>query len=324
VVSANGYDNIYAFSDGYAAVEKNARYGYINESGTLVIPMIYDSASGFSDGLAPVSKDGKSGYINKAGQVVIPLEYNNAYGASDGLATVMKDYKWGLVNYQNEVVVSPEYDYISTYEGGVVYAIKDGILYILHITKNAVSSTDTKPTTISFTDVPANAYYTEPVAWAVKQKITEGTSASTFSPSRYCLRAQVVTFLWRAAGEPEPTTTKNPFVDVNKDAYYYKAVLWAKENGITDGTSANQFSPDGTCSRAQVVTFLYRFAGEPAVSSQSSAFTDVSSGKFYTNAVAWAVAQGITDGTSSTTFSPTKTCTRSEVVTFLYRALANS
>jgi hypothetical protein len=324
VVSANGYSSIYAFCEGYAVVEKDSQYGYIDRSGTLVIPMIYNSASGFSDGLAVVFKDGKAGYINKAGQVVIPLEYNNAYGASDGLAAVMKDYKWGLVDYQNNVVVSPEYDYISTYEGGVAYAVKDGILYILRITKNAVSDTGTDSTGISFTDVPANAYYTEPVAWAVKQKITEGTSASTFSPSRNCIRAQVITFLWRAAGEPEPTTTKNPFVDVNENAYYYKAVLWARENGITDGTSANRFSPNGTCTRAEVITFLYRFAGKPAVSGKVSSFTDVGSGKFYTDAVAWAVEQKISDGTSSTTFSPTKICTRAEVVTLLYRALADS
>jgi hypothetical protein len=324
-LNVSGYTYLRSFCEGYACVRKNGYYGFIDKTGSLVIPCTFNGCStGFSDGLAGVAKDGKYGYINTAGETVIPFIYDGAYGSGDGLAAVVKDGKCGLVNYQNEVVVPLEYDDISTYAGGVAYAVKDGILYILHITKNVSSDTGTDSTGISFTDVPANAYYTEPVAWAVKQKITEGTSASTFSPSRNCIRAQVITFLWRAAGEPEPTTTKNPFVDVNETAYYYKAVLWARENGITDGTSANRFSPDGTCTRAEVITFLYRFAGKPAVSGEVSSFTDVGSGKFYTDAVAWAVEQKISDGTSSTTFSPSKICTRAEVVTLLYRALAKA
>lgn len=176
----------------------------------------------------------------------------------------------------------------------------------------------TEPETPVFTDVPASAYYYDAVLWAVENGVTEGTSATTFSPDMSCTRAQMVTFLWRAAGSPEPVTTTNPFTDVNSGVYYYDAVLWAVEQGITSGTSATTFAPDATCTRAQTVTFLYRAAGSPAVSGGS--FADVSADAYYADAVAWAVSEGVTVGTSDTTFSPDMNCTRAQIVTFMYRA----
>ena len=127
----------------------------------------------------------------------------------------------------------------------------------------------------------------------------------------------MVTFLWRAAGSPEPTTANNPFTDVQAGSYYYDAVLWAVEQGITSGTSATTFAPDATVTRAQTVTFLYRAAGSPAVSGGS--FADISADAYYADAVAWAVSEGVTVGTSDTTFSPNMNCTRAQIVTFLYR-----
>ena len=172
-----------------------------------------------------------------------------------------------------------------------------------------------------FDDVKDDAlFYYEPVYWAVEQKITKGTSEKLFSPNGSCTRAQVVTFLWRAAGEPEPAETLNPFQDVKADAYYYKAVLWAVEQGVTKGTSADAFSPEATCTRAQIVTFLYRANGAPEVSRKSKPFRDVDEGQYYADAVAWAVENGVTTGKSADTFAPNATCTRGEVVTFLYRA----
>ena len=168
-----------------------------------------------------------------------------------------------------------------------------------------------------FVDVPADAYYAEAVAWAVENGITNGTSATTFGPDASCTRAQMVAFLWRAAGSPAPKTTANPFTDVQADAYYYDAVLWAVENGVTTGTSATTFSPDVTVTRAQTVTFLYRNAGSPAVGGNS--FADVAADAYYANAVAWAVAEGITNGTGGNEFSPDADCTRAQIVTFLYR-----
>ena len=170
-----------------------------------------------------------------------------------------------------------------------------------------------------FVDVKEGAYYYDAVLWAVEQKITSGTSATTFSPDASCTRAQMVTFLWRAAGSPKVENGKNPFVDVKADAYYYDAVLWAVEKGVTSGTSATTFSPDATVTRGQTVTFLYRNAGSPEVSG-TMPFTDVEADAYYAKAVQWAVQQKITTGTSETTFSPMSDCTRGQIVTFLYRA----
>lgn len=170
-----------------------------------------------------------------------------------------------------------------------------------------------------FVDVKEGAYYYDAVLWAVEQKITSGTSATTFSPDASCTRAQMVTFLWRAAGSPKVENGKNPFTDVKADAYYYDAVLWAVEKGVTSGTSATTFSPDATVTRGQTVTFLYRNAGSPEVSGMMP-FTDVEADAYYAKAVQWAVQQKITTGTSETTFSPMSDCTRGQIVTFLYRA----
>lgn len=176
--------------------------------------------------------------------------------------------------------------------------------------------------TMNFIDVKASDFFYEPVKWAVNNKITNGTSSTTFSPYKNCNRAEIVTFLWRAAGSPEPTSTRNPFTDVNsvRDASYYKAILWASQKGITAGTTATTFSPYQECTRSQIVTFLYRYAGKPS-GYYSNPFKDVSSVNeaSYYNAILWAVGKGITQGTSTTTFSPYASCTRGEAVTFLYR-----
>lgn len=174
---------------------------------------------------------------------------------------------------------------------------------------------------VNFTDVPAGAYYADAVKWAVAEGITSGTSPTTFSPNNGCTRAQMVTFLWRAAGSPEPESDYGPFRDVPKDAYYRKAVLWAAGEGITSGTSATTFSPNATVTRAQTVTFLWRWEGEPEAD-QRSGFRDVPAGQYYSEAVSWAVEAGITNGTGTTTFSPGQTCTRAQIVTFLWRDMA--
>lgn len=174
---------------------------------------------------------------------------------------------------------------------------------------------------VNFTDVPAGAYYADAVKWAVAEGITSGTSPTTFSPNNGCTRAQMVTFLWRAAGCPEPESDYGPFRDVPKDAYYRKAVLWAAGEGITSGTSPTIFSPNATVTRAQTVTFLWRWEGEPEAD-QRSGFRDVPAGQYYSQAVSWAVEAGITNGTGTTTFSPGQTCTRAQIVTFLWRDMA--
>ena len=174
-----------------------------------------------------------------------------------------------------------------------------------------------------FVDVAENDYFAPAVEWALKNSVTDGTGdGTTFSPNAPCTRAQAVTFLWRAAGCPEPESSVNPFTDVEKDAYYAKAVLWAVENGITDGTSATAFSPDETCSRGQIVTFLWRAEKSPAAGA-ANPFTDVETDAYYAGATNWAVENGITEGTGDgTTFSPANDCDRAQIVTFLYRFFA--
>lgn len=172
----------------------------------------------------------------------------------------------------------------------------------------------------TFTDVPAGAYYEEAVGWAVEKGITKGTSDSTFTPDGVCTRAQAVTFLWRAAGSPAAKAGSLPFADVKAGSYYDDAVRWAVENGVTVGTSATTFSPNATCSRAQIVTFLWRAQKSPAAGS-ANPFDDVAGSAYYADAVQWAVQKDITKGTGATAFSPDANCIRAQIVTFLYRSM---
>ena len=171
-----------------------------------------------------------------------------------------------------------------------------------------------------FSDVPSESFFEEPVVWAVKSGITNGLSDTAFGPEDTCNRAQVVTFLWRAAGKPEPTSMENPFTDVEAGSFYEKAVLWAVENGITNGTSETTFGPNDPCNRAAVVTFLYRTFHSPQVSGDGLPFDDVPADSWYAAPIAWALQNEITNGISATAFGPTASCNRAQVVTFLYRA----
>ncbi len=178
------------------------------------------------------------------------------------------------------------------------------------------------PITNPFVDVKERDYFYTPVLWAVDKGITNGMGKGKFAPENPCTRGQIVTFLWRACGSPEPMEQSNPFSDVSTSAYYYKAVLWAVENGITNGTGKGKFSPDDTCTRGQVATFLWRAQGKPTPTSSANPFNDVSSKTYYYDAVLWAVEKGVTNGTGKGRFSPDDNCTRGQIVTFLYRALA--
>lgn len=174
---------------------------------------------------------------------------------------------------------------------------------------------------IPFNDIPADKYYTEAVDWAVKNNITKGISDAEFGVNLECSRAQMATFQWRAAGCPEPKSNKNSFTDIKEGSYYYKAVLWAVENGITSGTSATTFSPNNILDRAQAVTLLWRANGSPKVENDGR-FKDVPKGAYYETAVYWAAKNGITSGTSANTFSAKNNCERGQTVTFLYRNYA--
>ena len=163
-------------------------------------------------------------------------------------------------------------------------------------------------------------YFADSVLWAVDKGITAGTSKTTFSPNSTCTTAQILTFLWRSQGSPEPTSKTNTFTDIKESDYFYKAALWAKENNIVSRDST-VFNGNTPCTRSSAVLYIWRAAGFP-VATKSSSFTDVATTTIYAPAVDWAVEQGVTSGTSKTTFSPDTTCTRAQIVTFLYRAFS--
>lgn len=187
----------------------------------------------------------------------------------------------------------------------------------LYIKMGAKETAPAKPAATGFSDVAANAYYANAVKWAVEKGITAGTSPTTFSPNDTCTTAQILTFLWRANGSPEPTI-QNPFTDVKESDYFYKAAVWAYEKGMAEGQS---FGGNNPCTRSATVTYLWKLEGSP-VGAPSVNFSDVGTNANYTEAVAWAVTMGVTAGTSETTFSPDATCTRGQIATFLYRSLA--
>ena len=230
----------------------------------------------------------------------------NLYFSSDGEAWV--DAGGGMVPEITRGQVSADY-LLEAFGPNTLVRIewKDWRCVIL-VEGNA--SQPTVPTVGGFTDVKTGDYFADPVLWAVEKKITAGTSATTFAPNATCTQSQILTFLWRAKGEPKPTGT------VSGTQYYATAAQWAKEQGLTDN-----FSAEADCTRAMVVTYLWKLAGSPKTG--TSDFTDIPANADYAQAVAWAVEQGITSGTGNGQFSPNSTCTRGQIVTFLYRAFAN-
>ena len=253
-----------------------------------------------------------------------PTQYSVTAGTSEN-GTVEFDYRYAEYGQEVTITVTPDEGYVletirvtDRYGEEVeISYIKDGT-YVFEMPRGAVDVYVVFTKEVTFKDVDEKDYFYDAVMWAVANGVTSGTSADNFSPDATCTRAQTVTFLWNAAGKPEPKATDCPFVDVAPTAYYYKAVLWAVEEGITAGTSATTFGPDKTVTRGQNVTFLWKFADKPSVDDDSK-FSDVTEANYYHDAVVWAKEEGITAGTSATTFGPEAPCTRGQIVTFLYR-----
>ena len=244
----------------------------------------------------------------------------------DGLVSVSANAECGSVTVEaNGTTVTVNAEAVLTDVSTETYIGTESYIqdYEKDLTDLSIESTDTTTNRLRFADVTPSDYYYEPVLWALGEGITDGVTETEFAPEDTCKRSQVVTFLWRAAGEPKAASRSNPFVDVKSTDYFYEAVLWAVEKGITDGMDETHFEPDGVCNRSQVVTFLYRAFKEPPVGSASNPFTDVPANKWYATPVLWAVKEGITDGVTETSFAPEKPCTRGQVVTFLYRAYVN-
>ena len=270
---------------------------------------------GLKDGWYEIKYEGKTGYISakytsdtntpqpspSPALTVYTKEDLRVRAKPDNTSTVL-----GVLKKGTAVETLGETDgwYLIKYNG------QDGYI------SKAYTTTEKPSTTVKFTDVSENDWFYKPVMWAVSNNITAGVSDTKFAPNQSCTRAQAVMFLWNQAGKPV-VSRKNTFKDVKSSDWYYNAVQWAVSKGITNGTSKTTFSPSKTCNRAEIVTFLWNQAGKPSVSA-SNPFKDVKSSDWYYKAVQWAVKKGVTSGTSKTTFSPTKACTRAQIVTFLY------
>ncbi len=247
--------------------------------------------------------------------------YAQLLGVGDGFFTKnMRVYSYGklwLIQYQ--LYADPSNSYLYTRYAVVGKSSVDGKDYwtLYYLDEEAPSDT-------GFLDVDDDAYYASGVSWALDNEITNGVSDYGFAPDQACTRAQAVTFLWRTAGCPAPNSTQCPFTDVSPGAYYYPAMLWAVEKGITNGMTETTFVPDAPCTRAQIVTFLYRAAGSPPVGNGGGSFFDVPRDSYYYGPVLWALANAITQGTEPGRFSPNDKCTRGQIVTFLRRFVFNT
>lgn len=276
-------------------------WGLTMESGSI-------KASNFSMGHTGTTLDGM--YSLTGGSIELTNEESSSGVIRiDGLEEDKIREIIGLFRDKSGQPLQPDIHENETYGGYYAFAKGDGSDG--HATYAIFEGAGTAPGGTAFADVSADAYYAAPVEWAVAQSITSGTSDTTFSPDDTCTKAQIITFLWRAAGSPEPQSAV-AFSDVAADAYYAKATAWAAENGMAEGST---FDPEAPCTRLMAVEFMWKQAGSPGAAQAS--FADVSS-----DAVNWALEQGVTSGTSDTTFSPDDTCTRGQIVTFLYRAFA--
>lgn len=274
---------------------------------------------GLKDGWYEIKYEGKTGYIS--------AEYTTETDPSTPTPTPTPETK--TVYTKEDLRVRAKPDNTSTILGvlkkGTAVKTLDEIngWYLIkynnqdgYISKAYTTTEKPAAPTVKFTDVSKDDWFYEPVMWAVSNNITAGVSENKFAPNQTCTRAQAVMFLWNQAGKPV-VSRKNTFKDVKRSDWYYNAVQWAVSEGITNGTSKTTFSPSKTCNRAEIVTFLWNQAGKPSVSA-SNPFKDVKSSDWYYKAVQWAVKKGVTSGTSKTTFSPTKACTRAQIVTFMY------
>lgn len=256
---------------------------------------------------------------------------NGFYSLQNGKFVLDSEMEyWGQTGYLNTSMSSVSRMELSENDKNGIYCMSygpgydDEVFFFTYadlsqydVTPPAKPATPAVPAATGFSDVSAKAYYSEPVKWAVEKGVTAGTSPTTFSPDSTCTNAQILTFMWRAAGSPEPSMA-NPFSNLTGNEYYAKAAAWAYENGMVSGTSFDSNKP---CTRAMTMEYFWKQAGSPKTE-VSDKFTDVAAGASYAQAVAWAVDNGVTAGVTDTTFVPDQTCTRGHIVTFLYRALA--
>ena len=293
----------YTFTASYAGDDNHN-----NATATCKVSVTHRS-SGSSSGSSTTTSNSVSASTASNGKV--SLDKSTAKKGDTVTVTVTPDAGYQLDKLTVTDKDGKELKLTDKGDGKYSFTMPDGKVEIKAVFAKKV---ETSP----FDDVSADAYYNQAVQWAQEKGITDGISSNLFGPKQPCTRSQIVTFLWRAAGSPEPKSTAAGMTDVVPGSYYAKAVAWAVENGITTGTAEGTFSPDATCTRAQAVTFLAR--AQNAKATGKTAFSDVPADSYFADAVAWAQANGVTTGTSETTFSPDNDCTRAQIVTFLYRA----
>jgi len=360
------YTTTSLFTNGFMPVQRNGMYGFIDQTGNEVVPCKYSRVMDFSEGLAAVQLNGKWGFVDQAGNEVVPCKYDDVANFTSGLAAVMPDEKarvYGFIDKTGREVTPIKYKFENTlpkdafvnglmpvkvqdpnsswntlygfinqngsevipciyshqyrqYEDCVVVRkqVDNNYLWGLYVINSAPKPAPApEPTVGGFSDVKESDYFAQPVLWAVEKGVTSGTSATTFSPNQTCTTAQILTMIWAANGSPKPSGP-NPFPDVKESDYFYQAALWAYEQGLVSGA---QLNGGNACTRGSTVEYLWKLAGSPDAG--ESRFADAGA---YSQAVAWASGRGITGGTSDTTFSPNQTCTRGQIMTFLYKNFA--
>lgn len=352
------FESASAFSGGMAAVcvkneDGENRYSFISPAGEMLVPAEYSGAVAYDGGLGALLLDGKRGYVDQTGRNLTGFKFDQVRAFHEGTAFVRVGSELQAIHENGKVLFSTGAVQALDFSGGVAVLrqgdgtcgvcdlngnllvpfeyenafhwdgylwLKRGDIWRVYNTAEVIDAWDASPvgepaSVGSFSDVPAGAWYADAVTWATDHDVITGTGGGLFSPDKPCTIGEILTFLWRAIGRPEPEI-ENPFSDVSASNYYYQAALWAYENGLVEGGT---FGAAELCSRAAAVTYLWQLAGRPM--SGPILFADISEDAVYAPAVAWAVEAGITDGSGDGLFSPGATCSRGQIVTFLYRFL---
>lgn len=314
------YEAVQPYSDGMAAVRRNGTWAYIDAYGRTLTGFIYDKADPFGGEIALARRGGRVYAIDRQGRSLFSVEAVSGRAFSGGVAALRRqDGLYGIYDETGGELVPFSYENAYNWDGYLW--LKRGNLWRVYETAEVITVRQAAPQGVSvdvsaFTDVPADAWYAEAVTWAVDHDVITGTGGGQFSPDKPCTVGEILTFLWRAAGRPEPSV-ENPFTDVTASHYYYQAALWAYENGLVEG---DVFGASELCSRSMAVTYLWRLDGAPL--GAVPVFVDIPWDAPYVQAVAWAVRTGVTSGSGGSNFAPLEICSRSQIVTFLYRYLA--
>ena len=315
------YDGARSFEDGVGALLSGDKWAYVDQEGRLLTGFDHEEAGPFREGIALVRRGGRIEAVSERGRVLFTTDAVEALAFSGGVA-VLRDAEgaWGVCDGEGDLLVSYEYEGAFHWDGYLW--LKRGELWRVYRTEDVIEAGKAAPEgesagVGSFLDVPEDAWYAAAVTWATDHDVITGTGGGLFSPDRPCTTGEVVTFLWRAAGCPEPEGGENPFADVSATHYYYQAALWAYENGVVSGEA---FGAAEMCSRGMAVAYLWRLAGSPG--GYLPVFADVSPDADYAQAVSWAVSEDITGGSGGGAFHPGEICSRGQIVTFLYRYLA--